>query len=195
MLKNKLHSVFWLRGLISQADFANNLSTSAIPAPPIEPSHLRASCSPRLGANQLASKRSCWSAALDTATVSALRLQAPRPQPQIVWPSYETSGEDDIRPGSSIAQMESIKKFISYLISLEWTEQVQHVCKFCDRTNFTSIVYEVSCSILCSKWSRHLWLTMIYRTRIWLQLTIFGLRASFIGLLYQRSMLLVILRV
>ncbi|KAI1132136.1 hypothetical protein F5Y10DRAFT_231618 [Nemania abortiva] len=38
--------------------------------------------------------------------------------------------------------MENIRRFFHYLANLEWTERRQHVCKFCDRTNFASIVYE-----------------------------------------------------
>lgn len=39
--------------------------------------------------------------------------------------------------------MEAIKKAYHYLTNLEWTEQVQDNCKFCDRANLASIVYEV----------------------------------------------------
>ena len=39
--------------------------------------------------------------------------------------------------------MESIWKTWIYLTTLEWTERVQHNCKFCDQSNFASIVYEV----------------------------------------------------
>ncbi|KAH7006932.1 histidine triad-like motif-containing protein [Ilyonectria destructans] len=38
--------------------------------------------------------------------------------------------------------MEAIKKAYHYLTNLEWTEQVQDNCKFCDRANLASIVYE-----------------------------------------------------
>ncbi|CAI7597073.1 unnamed protein product [Penicillium bialowiezense] len=38
--------------------------------------------------------------------------------------------------------MEWIGRTWTYLTTLEWTERVQHNCRFCDRSNFASIAYE-----------------------------------------------------
>ncbi|KAL7784323.1 HIT-like domain-containing protein [Trichoderma ceciliae] len=38
--------------------------------------------------------------------------------------------------------MQTIKQLVGYLSNLEWTERFQHICTFCDRANFASIVYE-----------------------------------------------------
>ncbi|PNP43670.1 hypothetical protein TGAMA5MH_04642 [Trichoderma gamsii] len=38
--------------------------------------------------------------------------------------------------------METLRRIFHYLTHLEWTEQKQHVCIFCDRKNFAEIVYE-----------------------------------------------------
>ncbi|KAH8888959.1 hypothetical protein GQ53DRAFT_807985 [Thozetella sp. PMI_491] len=38
--------------------------------------------------------------------------------------------------------MEAIRRAVQYLANLEWKLKHQPVCKFCDRDNFASIVYE-----------------------------------------------------
>ncbi|KAM3429028.1 hypothetical protein MY4824_008510 [Beauveria thailandica] len=35
-----------------------------------------------------------------------------------------------------------LKALLRYVSNLEWTERVQHYCKFCHHDNFDSIVYE-----------------------------------------------------
>jgi hypothetical protein len=91
---------------------------------------------------------------------------APRPQPQLAWPLYEPSAEGGIRGDPPIVQMEFIKNSFSYLARLEWTERVQHDCKFCDRSNFASIVYEVSLSIWFFEQEQKIWPLIIYRMTI-----------------------------
>lgn len=39
--------------------------------------------------------------------------------------------------------MQRLWRIYQYLANLEWTERVQHECRFCDRNNLISVLYEV----------------------------------------------------
>ncbi|KAI1164937.1 hypothetical protein F5B18DRAFT_218903 [Nemania serpens] len=38
--------------------------------------------------------------------------------------------------------LETMRRVLYYLANLQWTERVQHTCIFCNRKNFSKIVYE-----------------------------------------------------